>query len=1692
MSSPPISPRILLEIASFEMNPIGEEEIGLASWDQFVAAVKESPGKTLAHGLLEHIDAPLYKKVIDVAKETFNSAIGKKSLEGEAQIFVKIIDSHVIQKELPPGSRGLEKDLFQLLGHVYDLLNDHRQSAKAYQLAAKYAEIQENKILEAELVAEAAIQILLINPRDESSPLAELKVFKKTREDLKKEALDWFEKAEDELKMSQSDKRPLISYYRRALGLLEGDYGSSAKILEAIGEIYASEPELKNQARESFVQAATYHGFINHGKDQARNLKKAAICAAKLGDPAAADLYKTAAEVYAKVEDHFSATGCFSEAISQSQCPELQSNLHERAAFHSHQLEKYVDARDFYAKVPNDHPVYNPNISFKYKVLAADQLAEKEPKESAACFKEAALYYEKTKQFLDAAQCLEKLLQVRAKYKDQPKIKDFEILGRIADAYRQAGNYLKALNVCKEGFSQDLSSIDWEKIAGESLDLLEATPLSESHEERREVVDTLIKIGEILRKKMSGELAAKTYELINKWQQEDLPDIADLFKEAGRWFDFTSKSSLFAIACYKWAAGRYLRLKQCKDAAYTFRDLGFLYQACSEPLKAAESYVVAAEQDLLENLSPLDRALDWTKAATCYHQAGFSQKAIDCYLSAATLNRDIQSYEEAGKLLQTAAELGSQHLYEQAAECFILALKIKEAVSCYKNCSPRKLPELLASHPIDRVISTLKTNEDKANSHQIIALFCSEMKLWSHAACHWHEAGSCLQEQKPGLAAEFFRNSADAYFECSDFSKAVKAYLLAAKLSNGVLQGDCFLGAARSYTKKNLRKEAVSYFSKATEIYEPIDVNLAIQSLKEAIDCKIDSEILMGLYGRILTLLDQGNEYKQQLKRCWLKWKDQPLNDLPSIVWAAKGFVKVGEHEFAAGAYYRASKLTADRKQASLYLEEASNHYKLANNAALWASVSQELASLYLKLKQDIQAAHLFAEIGEFYEEKKDSKNAAPFFLKAASIFKSAKHYQKAADHFMTSELYNQAGECYQHAGQLYLLTNQDLALASYNLAIQAFEQGNDVDGKDRCCIEAARELSKLGKGGVALDFYKQVSSKRSDPNTMISYCKQAALQLEKPDPACAALRWGAAASKLALKMNHETAETYKRAADLYLKAGVFDKAATDYLQAKDAYLKWNKNKKEAASCSRSAAECFVRFGEIAESIAAYKQAGLLYLSIDVAQAIECFESAIQQENNPRASILSYLEKIHKTSPQWKTFLTQAARWFEEKDEFAKAMGVYGMLLKQYHQDLLLEERQEVREKIERCLKRCEHLKEGLADAAIWAARAFVVQDSTQLSMKAKLYKLAWIWESDEQKAVEHLEKATHCYEMSMELSYHLEDCKKLAELYIKLGKFREAGFLFEKIGQIYKSSPKFYEEAAQSLKEAARWHKECENISQAVNSVSIAAKCWSSLGRFDQAGNCLELAGEWNSLTSPERAIADLLKASAYFQRVNLDQRAKQCLHRASTLNDQAASSKKISLNPLIYDRKAHINYLDQLASTLNTDEESLLKSLYYQQISDFYKEEGRLILSEEYQDKATLFKENWLYHRTNLLLQLLLKSQEYKDDYQQIQKWIEEMTSVEMFDEALKFLEDHSNFEPMTPEQLHHLKSNCDLEKSRRWSTDLSYQVQIERIFKIIMKKTEAPLSKSEGKLEESESSSGSSQEASESSFLALDTDY
>lgn len=1698
--SEPLSPRSLLWVASFEMSAIGQEDIQMVCWDRFVEAAKADPGSILAKGLQEHTDACICQKIINLAKEIFNPSISgeRDRLRVEAKKFLELIGLDFSKEHLPPGVDGLEGDFFQLLGNLYDLLDDHRESARSYWYAATCAETKGNRLFAAKLFAEQTIQVLSINPKDEK---------------IQREAALWLEHAEEAFRDSQSGWEPVISCYRRVLELYSGDYIPSAKILEKMGKIYEAIPELQDLAKGSFVQAAAYHGFVNNVKERARNLEKAAVCAAKLEDELAAEVYKEAAEAYAAAEDHLSSERCFSAAAQQGHG--LENICYERAAFHSCQLGKYVDAKGFYAKISGGDSLYDPNIYFRYTCLAADQLAEKEHKKSAACFKEAAVYYEKSEQFLDAVRCLEKLLEQRTKYKDHLKIKDFEILGKIAELYKRNGSYIEALDCCRRGFLQYRSPIDWGKIARESLDLLAHRPLSESNEERAQVVDSLIEVVEILKKKMSPELAAKAYELIEKWEERDLPEVAALFREAGKWFDFTLEHHFFALACYERAANRYLRLKQFREAAGVFRDIGFLYQESKEFLKAAEAYVSAAKQsllshpDLMGDLSTSDRALDLAKAAKLYHQAGDEQKAKDCYLDAARLNQGIFHYGEAGELFQAAADLGSDHLYEQAAECFILALKVEQALSCYKKCSQFDLQRLLASESFNRAISKMSANSDKANFHETIATFCSKVKLWGQAAWHWHEAGSCLKEEAPAEAARQFRSSADAHFECLDFSKAVKAYLLAAKLSEGILQADCYLGSARCYAKMDLRDEAIRYFSRATEIYEPIDASLALKSLKLAIACKPGDVILMGLYGHVLTLSDQDNDFTQQLKSCWLQWQRRPINDLPSLLWIARGFAKVKENGLAAKAYLCAKKLAEDIQKVSFYLEQAIDQYKQAGDHESWIEFSQELAFLYLELKQDVQAANVLTVIGDFYEKTKDYEKAAQFFMKAADIYKAkvpdqaAKYYQQAAGHFATTKFYNQAGECYLQSGRFYLLADLDLALESFTGAVEAYKQGGDKAGKNLCCIEAAREFSQRGMGKAAVFFYKEVDP--SDQNIMILYLEQAAFGSRETDPKYAAACLGAVACKLAIKMDAATAEKYERAASLYRKSFFFEKAATDYHHAKDFYLKVNKNKEKGAKCCRAAAECFASLGENVGSMnaqASYQEAGELYRSISVPDAIQCFESAIREEKKPNTSILTCLEKIHRKSPQWKEFLTQAAGWFEKNSEFVKAMGVYGMLLDQHNETLSFGEKEGIRGKIEKCLKQCEPLSEGLVEAATWAAKAFVLKNFANLPIAAKFYRLAGTWEQDKKKAAEHLKKAILYYEMSALPPHYLQDLKKLAELHQALGEFSEAGFLFEKMGMLYKCNLKLYEDAATYFTEAARCHIGSGRVSQAVNCANFAAKCWKLLRRLDQVGNCLEQAGEWNSSDSPERAIADFLSASANFQQSKMEKRAEFCLHRAATLSaslgrsDRAVSLyEKIGPDSRVYDRKTHIGYLNQLASTLEGDQESLSRSHYYQQISDLHELDDQLELANECREKANLFKQNWLKHKTDELLQLLLRPQEYKSGYQQVQKWIEGMTSAGMMEEGLEFLK-QTPFEDMTQSQLRRLKSNCHSETSKRWSKDQSYQATIETIFETVMKKTETMEPKSEQKLESSESSSGSSQEENErealDSFLpAVDID-
>lgn len=260
---PPLSPRSLLEIASFEFGAFGQKGIESTFWEQFVEAAKKNPGSILAEALTIHTDYDICQRIIRLAKSIFDLSIieEKEKLHDEAIEFVKVIDPYLSNDKIPLSIYQLRGDLFQLLGNLHDLIGDHKRSEEAYLIASTCSIESGNQIHAAKLLVEKAKQILLIDPKK------------------RQEAASLFEYAGDVLNDNGSDWMSVINCYQQALELYEGDYAKAAEILEKIGDVYKPMPDFQGLASQSFARASTYYGFLDNVKKQAESLEKAAIYA---------------------------------------------------------------------------------------------------------------------------------------------------------------------------------------------------------------------------------------------------------------------------------------------------------------------------------------------------------------------------------------------------------------------------------------------------------------------------------------------------------------------------------------------------------------------------------------------------------------------------------------------------------------------------------------------------------------------------------------------------------------------------------------------------------------------------------------------------------------------------------------------------------------------------------------------------------------------------------------------------------------------------------------------------------------------------------------------------------------------------------------------------------------------------------------------------------------------------------------------------------------------------------------------------------------------------------------------------------------------------------------------------------------------------------------------------------------------
>ncbi|MDP1608829.1 MAG: hypothetical protein Q8L98_05910 [Chlamydiales bacterium] len=1594
----PVSPETLLTLGSFVefKDPSRTSQLWLIIAEDAVNC--EEPGSLLAKVIKNSSsDSETCQKIIAIATKIFfpNKPEEKKYSIGQAA--QEFVDQMKGDRTKPPLSSY--PSLFQLLGKLYALLNDPTSSQMMHSAAASLWSDKENFSFAAESFIEMAKQVLLMNSNKQE------------------EAAGLFIHAGDLHRKHRSELNSIVSCYHLAREQYEimGEFVRAAEVMEKIAEVYHStHPEM---VILSFERAASYYQWAGDLKKEAISLEKAAIYARANKCFRDADFYNQAAFLFKKTEDLQDAVRCFVGAARAYRAYERDGwkDAYKEAINCVEKLQDYIVAASLYAE--SSAPVND--IYIGYVVKAAGQSLEKGwDKEATEYFREAAIYYEEKGEFCLAAEYFEKVLDLI----QGTSVHDIEMLGKVAELYKQGKNLVKALGCCARGIREDGAPfVNWNQIIEECLDLFIQLPLSSLPEERSTGALCLTEIANLLKKRSNGELAAKAYQLVALWEERDV-EAAHLFIEVGKWFDYSLANYDFALFCYEQAVSRFLLLGKKTDAAKVFRDMGYLYKKNKEFQKAAKAYITAAEHSETFEFAEVDYA----KAAKLYVKAAFSKEAINSYIQSATFNRTLSDFERAGRFFEQAADL-----YDKGEQWSLAAKYWKEAAHCF---------------------ATKSTTVTKASQ-----LFHQSAEAYRKAACYVEAADTYV------LAMNHFSEPPDQAICCLE---AAKCYATMNSSAYFELQTRLFFRAA--------------------ELYAPIDSGLAIDSLNQAIGyssdrvpIRSDWDLLctkpphfifkaMGIYGKILSFPGQPAAVVQNLERCLL-WCESVVGPrveeevvrerVEMLICAAKGFEIAGKKAMAVKACLLAAKWAALEEDSARYLQMALD---LKGPASI-IEASEKLAPYYLRVGKKGEAAKVFHVKGEHFERFQLYEQAAVSFEQAGSTFHEDKQnpeaafsYRKAADNWKKTRNVSSSGSCYDWAGRLFFAAGSiDQATSCFDQALIEFEK--DLIKKDQCCTRAASEFSRRGYGKLAVSYYKQVSS--SDMNTSILYLEQAA-SCSRDQPAEEALFWEAAGCKRAImEMDRKAAEDYYLAAVAYDKSSQPLKAAQAYFYAKDYYHKIQGSQELEAQCCCKLADCLMKTdlpNDFKDPLFYYELAGKLYLWINTSLAIKCFERA-----KGSRSIIDYFSKMNTNSSSQPMFLKKAAEWFASSGSFIEAMGVYGLILNKYQQKIHSDLVQECYQAMEISLQECEQIKESpLIEAAVYAGKAF--EKISPLSA-ARSYKLAGIWamkqKGREGSSVRYLMKAKQLHETQPFIPSQLEVSKLLANLYKRLGDHLAAAKLLQSMGAtchkhtIYKESATFFDQAADC-------YKLHELISEAVSCYISAALNWSLLSCYDDVAHSLEQAGDclFSVSGKEEEALDYFLKAGALFEKNGKTKGKSRCFLRAAQLSSNRRRYRealhyysKIDPVTFSYQDQVHIDYLYQAALEATSLGDILSASSYYEKIGAIHQQSGMGDLAEPFLKKSAQCKAAWLQPKTDQLWKLLQDALEHQRGYAKVRSWVQELVIDRMIDAAIEHLKQCS-FEETTQQQLRHLTAHCHQERIERFLNEPLHKDTIIQVLAVV----------------------------------------
>lgn len=387
---------------------------------------------------------------------------------------------------------------------------------------------------------------------------------------------------------------------------------------------------------------------------------------------------------------------------------------------------------------------------------------------------------------------------------------------------------------------------------------------------------------------------------------------------------------------------------------------------------------------------------------------------------------------------------------------------------------------------------------------------------------------------------------------------------------------------------------------------------------------------------------------------------------------AAKYWAGRGEYLVAAGLYVKAKKF-----------QEAAECYEKANAplkaGELYSRISDfvRAAVSFEKAKQYDRAASLyiktqmFKKAAENYEQMGNLKSAAELYEKAGDFNKAGELYKRIGLFKKSADMFRNAGHWEEACGSIEAMVTDLLASPGVTYENNAFLRSLAKDSID--CFRKAGKIDRAGEILERCGIFKDAAELFREIGNYKKSAELFAKTGEFLDSAQCYERAGMFqdASRMRAKYHEERGEVieaakiYETLGDLNSAAVIYEKTG-NFIRAAELYFRSREFKKAGALYEKEqdivhAAESYEKAGELEKAAELYSRCGNREKEIELlersGQYILLAKRYMEQGLNEL--VISTLQKVSQSSPDYNKAMRLLAATFKEKGEFSLAISKY-------------------------------------------------------------------------------------------------------------------------------------------------------------------------------------------------------------------------------------------------------------------------------------------------------------------------------------------------------------------------------------------------------------------------------------------------